>query len=463
MVVLVDGVCIADNKGTILYWTSLLGDTKRSSLQSIVTEALNCCNKGVGQECPDGGYAAHISRGGCWWVLTTPCSTPSVGERLALVQALQWLQAAVQSSLLLPAGAGDGDTSAAAAEAVATNVTSVHQIVLELMSCGVLQVQPLPRILSQLSLQQRQQQTTATNSLFGVVRVPDALSQHIGGGTAQVETPAQHTSVCLDVVERVQGSGVVVRGGGVTNLNGVARGSVLVRTPHHLLNRALTLTFSKDIPDQPVQSGGLQMVCCGGRVSWDGRTARCSALHQPSACLLQYTLAPALPCSLHLQCAPLPHSNSDCEIVASVQGTLPRSVSVPHITLRLELPHSTVTTTTRHTGHPHQTLAFSAATASSSTGHQDQRQSDDKEIVPSLTWTLKNFPGDGEAKAFIRVVGCGRDSSLSRATLDFEVSQWLCSQLKVMRLTTTPALPSPAWVRYLTIGERIALTLPPAS
>lgn len=67
-------------------------------------------------------------------MLTTPCSTPSVGERLSLVQALQWLQAAVQSSLMLPAQHGDGDM--VAAEAVAANVTSVHQIVLELMVSG---------------------------------------------------------------------------------------------------------------------------------------------------------------------------------------------------------------------------------------------------------------------------------------------------------------------------------------
>lgn len=141
--------------------------------------------------------------------------------------------------------------------------------------------------------------------------------------------------------------------------------------------------------------------------------------------IIIHTINPGyrLPLSIHRPPSLLPHHFpicaplSDCEIVASVLGMLPRGLTAPHITLRLELPLSTSTTTTRHTGHPHQTFTFTPA---SSAGHQDQRQADDKEMVPSLTWTLKNFPGDGEAKAFIRVrdlSGVGLQTTTGKGTI----------------------------------------------
>ena len=72
-------------------------------------------------------------------------------------------------------------------------------------------------------------------------------------------------SVCLDVVERVCGTGVVSRTGATTLCGGEVRGiplsagevrgTVTLKCPQPLLNSAVIVSFSTNIPDKPLAAG----------------------------------------------------------------------------------------------------------------------------------------------------------------------------------------------------------------
>jgi len=168
------------------------------------------------------------------------------------------------------------------------------------------------------------------------------------------------------------------------------------------------------------------------------------AVTAPRVCLLQYEAKASLPFALSCRPQPIAYSNNDCSLVLLLRGAYPPQCHAPRVSLSLPLPRACSALTSRTVGHRHQTLV---------------KSSREPDGCPLLVWTVEHLPGDGEAKAFVRIVGGGATASFPEATLDFEVSQWLSSGLELSDLQMAPPLQSQPLVRSLSVGNGIRINM----
>lgn len=159
--------------------------------------------------------------------------------------------------------------------------------------------------------------------------------------------------------------------------------------------------------------------------------------------IARYTLAPDHPHLLPFTLTSSVHSltPSDSELRLKLTSNTGMGTVSPQVTFRTVAPPNTAAVMSQTSGPREQVVHFSPE-------------------EKNLTWTISQFPGGSYAQAFIRLVDSGGDVSIEAGELDFEVSRWVCSGVRVERVKLNPPVTNlHKWVRYLTTSDSVSIRL----
>ncbi|XP_045113398.1 AP-4 complex subunit mu-1-like isoform X2 [Portunus trituberculatus] len=286
------------------------------------------------------------------------------------------------------------------------------------------------------------------NGGFLQLQTPDKLQSHIYSrvvaakeSSAVISTPGL---LYVDVVEKVWAS-VSVEG---TVIRAEVTGSIQVRCflPG---NPTLALSLNTSLSTLPQEgfSTGTRMseveFGSGVNVGDGGRKVSVMTVPGQEMTIARYTLAPdhphLLPFTLTGSTAAL--TPSDAELKLKLVSNTGMGTVSPHVTFHVSAPPTTAAIMSRTSGPRDQTVTFSP---------------DNK----TIKWTISQFPGGSYAQAFIRLVDSGGNASVESGELDFEVSRWVCSGVRVENVKLTPHTEGlNKWVRYLTTSDSVSVRL----
>ncbi|KAK8375886.1 hypothetical protein O3P69_008558 [Scylla paramamosain] len=311
------------------------------------------------------------------------------------------------------------------------------------------------------------------NGGFLQLQTPDKLQSHIYSrvvaakeSSAVISTPglfgleksapgtaAQQSSLIVDtgkrelyvdVVEKVWAS-VSAEG---TVIRAEVTGSIQVRCflPG---NPTLALSLNTSLSTLPQEgfSTGTRMseveFGSGINVGDGGRKVSVMTVPGQEMTIARYTLAPdhphLLPFTLTGSTAAL--TPSDAELKLKLVSNTGMGTVSPHVTFHVSAPPTTAAIMSRTSGPRDQTVTFSP---------------DNK----TITWTISQFPGGSYAQAYIRLVDSGGNASVESGELDFEVSRWVCSGVRVENVKLSPHTEGlNKWVRYLTTSDSVSVRL----
>ncbi|XP_042227496.1 AP-4 complex subunit mu-1-like isoform X3 [Homarus americanus] len=326
------------------------------------------------------------------------------------------------------------------------NTTLITEVVQETMNGGILQLQTADKlqshIYSSVVAAKESSAVSAAPGLFGLEKsAPSTAAQQ---SALAVDTGKRELYV--DVVEKVWAS--VASGG--TVIRAEVTGSILARCflPG---NPNLTLTLNTQLltTSQEGFNTGTRMseVEFGSGVdvgSGDGgRQLSVMTLPGQEMNIVRYTLSPDHPHLLPFTITASSHSltPSDSELRLKLTSNTGMGTVAPQVTFRTVAPATTAAVMSRTSGPRDQAVHFSP---------------DNK----AITWTISQFPGGSYAQAFIRLVDSGGNAVVESGELEFEVSRWVCSGVRVESVKLTPSVNNlNKWVRYLTTSDSVSLRL----
>ncbi|XP_042227495.1 AP-4 complex subunit mu-1-like isoform X2 [Homarus americanus] len=304
---------------------------------------------------------------------------------------------------------------------IMANTTLITEVVQETMNGGILQLQTADKLQSHI--------------YSSVVAAKESSAVSAAPGLLYV-----------DVVEKVWAS--VASGG--TVIRAEVTGSILARCflPG---NPNLTLTLNTQLltTSQEGFNTGTRMseVEFGSGVdvgSGDGgRQLSVMTLPGQEMNIVRYTLSPDHPHLLPFTITASSHSltPSDSELRLKLTSNTGMGTVAPQVTFRTVAPATTAAVMSRTSGPRDQAVHFSP---------------DNK----AITWTISQFPGGSYAQAFIRLVDSGGNAVVESGELEFEVSRWVCSGVRVESVKLTPSVNNlNKWVRYLTTSDSVSLRL----
>ncbi|KAK3861479.1 hypothetical protein Pcinc_032553 [Petrolisthes cinctipes] len=331
---------------------------------------------------------------------------------------------------------------------ITANSTLITEIVQDTMNGGFLQLQPADKlqsnIYSKVVSAKETSVVTASPGLFGLEKsAPSMAAQQ----SAMVVDSGKR-ELYVDVVEKVWAS----VGSEGTVIRAEVTGSILVRCflPG---NPTLTLSLNTPLSSTPSAQEGFTLgtrmseVELGAGVTVGGEASRqLSVVTLPGQelTLARYTLAPdhphLLPFTLSASTTSL--TPSDAELRLKLSSNTGMGTVAPQVTFRTRAPPTTAAIMSRTSGPREQNVTFNPT---------------DK----TITWTISQFPGGSYANAFIRLVDSGGNVSVEAGELDFEVSRWVCSGLRIehVKLNPSPSSAFTKWVRYLTTSDSVSLRL----
>ncbi|XP_045583389.1 AP-4 complex subunit mu-1 isoform X4 [Procambarus clarkii] len=283
---------------------------------------------------------------------------------------------------------------------------------------------------------------SAAPGLFGLEKsAPSTASQQ---SAFAVDTGKRELYV--DVVEKVWAS--VASGG--TVIRAEVTGSILARCflPG---NPTLTLTLNTRLSTTPEEgfNTGTRMseVEFGSGVDVcnkeGGQQFSVMTLPGQEITIVRYILAPDHP---HLLPFTLTASSqsltpSDAELRLKLTSNTGMGTIAPQVTFRTVAPPTTAAVMSRTSGPREQSVHFSP---------------DNK----TITWTITQFPGGSYAQAFIRLVDSGGNATVESGELEFEVSRWVCSGVRIECVKLNPPTNNlNKWVRYLTTSDSVSVRL----
>ncbi|KAG0705393.1 AP-4 complex subunit mu-1 [Chionoecetes opilio] len=330
---------------------------------------------------------------------------------------------------------------------ITANATLIAEIVQESMNGGFLQLQTPDKlqshIYSRVVAAKESSAIISTPGLFGLEKsAPCTAAQQ---SALMVDTGKRELYV--DVVEKVWASvsseGTVIRA--------EVTGAIQVRCflpGNPTLSLALNTSLST-LPQEGFTTGTrMSEVEFGSGVNvsgGDGGGRKLSVMTIPGQemTVARYTLAPdhphLLPFTLTGTTAAL--TPSDAELKLKLVSNTGMGTVAPHVSLHVAAPPTTAAVMSRTSGPRDQTVTFS----------QDSK---------TITWTISQFPGGSYAQAFIRLVDSGGSASVESGELDFEVSRWVCSGLRVENVKLSPHTEGlNKWVRYLTSSDSVTVRL----
>lgn len=327
---------------------------------------------------------------------------------------------------------------------ISANATLIGEIVQESMNGGFLQLQTPDKlqshIYSRVVAAKESSAIISTPGLFGLERsAPGTAAQQ---SSLIVDTGKRELYV--DVVEKVWAS-VSAEG---TVIRAEVTGSIQVRCflPG---NPTLALALNTSLSTLPQEgfSTGTRMseveFGSGINVGDGGRKVSVMTVPGQEMTIARYTLAPdhphLLPFTLTGSTAAL--TPSDAELKLKLVSNTGMGTVSPHVTFHVSAPPTTAAIMSRTSGPRDQTVTFSP---------------DNK----TITWTISQFPGGSYAQAFIRLVDSGGNASVESGELDFEVSRWVCSGVRVENVKLSPHTEGlNKWVRYLTTSDSVSVRL----
>ncbi|KAK7082435.1 hypothetical protein SK128_023000 [Halocaridina rubra] len=159
--------------------------------------------------------------------------------------------------------------------------------------------------------------------------------------------------------------------------------------------------------------------------------------------IARYTLAPDHPHLLPFTLTSSIHNltPSDSELRLKLTSNTGMGTVSPQVTFRTVTPPNTAAIMSQTSGPREQVVSFSPS-------------------EKTLTWTISQFPGGSYAQAFIRLVDSGGEVNIEVGELEFEVSRWVCSGIRIERVKLNPAVDNlKKWVRYLTTSDSVSIRL----
>ncbi|XP_045583387.1 AP-4 complex subunit mu-1 isoform X2 [Procambarus clarkii] len=329
---------------------------------------------------------------------------------------------------------------------ITANTALISEVVHETMNGGFLQLQTPDKlqahIYSSVVSAKESSAVSAAPGLFGLEKsAPSTASQQ---SAFAVDTGKRELYV--DVVEKVWAS--VASGG--TVIRAEVTGSILARCflPG---NPTLTLTLNTRLSTTPEEgfNTGTRMseVEFGSGVDVcnkeGGQQFSVMTLPGQEITIVRYILAPDHP---HLLPFTLTASSqsltpSDAELRLKLTSNTGMGTIAPQVTFRTVAPPTTAAVMSRTSGPREQSVHFSP---------------DNK----TITWTITQFPGGSYAQAFIRLVDSGGNATVESGELEFEVSRWVCSGVRIECVKLNPPTNNlNKWVRYLTTSDSVSVRL----
>ncbi|XP_071531066.1 AP-4 complex subunit mu-1-like [Panulirus ornatus] len=329
---------------------------------------------------------------------------------------------------------------------IIANTTLITEVVQETMNGGFLQLQMADKlqshIYSNVLAAKESSVSNAAPGLFGLEKsAPSTAAQQ---SAFAVDTGKRELYV--DVVEKVWAS--VASGG--TVIRAEVTGSILARCflPG---NPVLSLTLNTRLSTTPQEgfSTGTRMseVEFGSGVdvgSGDGgQKLSVMILPGQEVTIARYTLAPDHPHLLPFTLTASSHNltPSDAELRLKLASNTGMGTVAPQVTFHAVAPPTTAAIMSRTSGPREQSVHFSSDTK-------------------AITWTISQFPGSSYAQAFIRLVDSGGNATVESGELEFEVSRWVCSGVRVEHVKLSPPTSNlNKWVRYLTTSDSVSVRL----
>nr|XP_053627616.1 AP-4 complex subunit mu-1-like [Cherax quadricarinatus] len=329
---------------------------------------------------------------------------------------------------------------------ITANAPLITEVVHETMNGGFMQLQTADKlqshIYSTVVSAKESCALIAAPGLFGLEKsAPGIASQQ---SVLAVDTGKRELYV--DVVEKVWAS--VASGG--TVIRAEVTGSILARC-FLLGNPTLTLTLNTRLITTPQEGFNtatrMSDVEFGSNVEVSdregGRQLSVVTLPGQEMTVVRYTLAPDHPHLLPFTVTASYHSltPSDAELRLKLTSNTGMGTVAPQVTFRTVAPPTTAAVMSRTSGPRDQTVHFSP---------------DNK----AITWAISQFPGGSYAQAFIRLVDSGGNAIVESGELEFEVSRWVCSGLRVESVKLNPPASNlNKWVRYLTTSDSVSVRL----
>ncbi|XP_047491816.1 AP-4 complex subunit mu-1-like isoform X1 [Penaeus chinensis] len=329
---------------------------------------------------------------------------------------------------------------------ITSNLTLIAEVVQETMNGGFLQMQAADKlqshIYSSVVTAKESSVMTAAPGLFGIEKsAPCTAAQQ-----SALAVDNSKRELYVDVVEKVWAS--VASNG--TVIRAEVTGSIIARC-FLAGNPLLTITLNSPLCSTPLEgfSTGARMseveFGTGVEVAGGETGRQLSVITSPGheVTIARYTVSPDHPHLLPFNLAASFHSltASDCELRLKLTSNTGMGTLAPQVTFRAAAPPTTAAIMSRTSGPKDQNIKFSP---------------EDK----TITWTISQFPGGSYAQAFIRMVDAGGNATIDSGELDFEVSRWVCSGIRVERVKLNPALNTVSkWVRYLTTSDSVSIRL----
>ncbi|XP_066971298.1 AP-4 complex subunit mu-1-like isoform X2 [Macrobrachium rosenbergii] len=318
---------------------------------------------------------------------------------------------------------------------ITANATLIMEIVQETMNGGFVQMQTADKL--QSCIYSTVVAPKETSALTAVPGLCSALQNCNSDGKYWLY---------VDVVEKVwasvSSSGTVIRA--------EVTGSIVTRCflPGNpvlslMLNTQLSTTpkegFNTGTRMSEVEFGNGVEIGSGN----NGRQLSVMTVPGQEITIARYTLAPDHPHLLPFTLTSSIHSltPSDSELRLKLTSNTGMGTVSPQVTFKTVAPVTTAAVMSQTSGPRDQVIRFS---------------SEDK----TLTWTISQFPGGSYAQAFIRLVDSGGDVNIEAGELEFEVSRWVCSGVRIERVKLNPPVDNlNKWVRYLTTSDSVSIRL----